>query len=68
MEDELKPAIECFPVGQEVADDLDELRDTFPYKPDLRAALESYFHIYDDFAEFTPEEFEQYFKDFTKGM
>lgn len=59
-----KSAIECFPIAYEDAEDVDKLRDLFPDKRDLRAALESYFHIYDDYAEMTPMEFDMYFKEY----
>lgn len=43
---------------------MDELEKTFPDKSDLRNALEGYFHIYDDKAAFTVEEFNNYLADY----
>ena len=60
----MKKAIEAFPISQEEAEDVDTLRDTFPDKSDLRAVLEDYFHIYDDYAEMTAQEFDRYFADY----
>lgn len=60
----MKKAIEAFPISQEEAEDVDTLRDTFPNKSDLRSALEDYFHIYDDYAEMTTQEFDRYFADY----
>lgn len=67
MEDQIS-AIECFPIGREEADDVDELKDAFPWKKDLRAVLESYFHIYDDFAEMSVAEFDEGFEKFSADM
>lgn len=68
MADEtLKPAKDCFPVlesDERKAEEVEEMREIFKDKADLRAALESYFHIYDDFAEMTEEEFEKGFSEF----
>ena len=59
-----KSAIECFPVSEEEARDIDNLKETFENKSDLRAVLEDYFHIYDDWSEITPTEFDTCFKEF----
>lgn len=59
-----KSAVECFPISEEEGKDIDELRNAFPNKSDLRAVLEDYFHIYDDWAKITPVEFDTYFKEF----
>lgn len=59
-----KSAIECFPVSEEEAKDIDNLKETFKNKSDLRAVLEDYFHIYDDWSEITPTEFDTCFKEF----
>ena len=57
-------AIEAFPISEEEARDLDELKKTFPDKSELRAVLEDYFHIYDDNASMEPQKFDMYFADF----
>lgn len=62
----MKNAIDVFPISEEQAKDVDELRETFEDKSDLRAALEDYFHIYDDFAEMSEREFDTAFEDYTK--
>ena len=59
-----KSAVECFPISEEEGKDIDELRETFPNKADLRAVLEDYFHIYDDWAEIGPLDFDRYFEDY----
>lgn len=61
-----KSAIECFPISEEEAQDVDELRDTFRDVRDLRAALEDYFNIYNDYAEMSADEFNACFADYTK--
>lgn len=55
-------AKDTFPVTDEQADDIEELRKTFEDNADLRAALEDYFHIYDDFAEMSEDEFNESFE------
>lgn len=60
-----KSAIECFPVSGEEAQDIDELRETFPDKGDLRAVLEDYFHIYDDYADMSAQDFDRCFEEYT---
>lgn len=57
-------AIDCFPISEEDAKDVEELRETFDNDSDLRAALEDYFHIYDDYAEMSEDEFDEGFKKF----
>ena len=59
-------AIEAFDVSEEEALDIDELKETFPDVRDLRAALEDYFHIYDDYAVMTPQEFDTSFARYVK--
>lgn len=59
-----KSAIDCFPVSEEEAEDIEELRETFPDDADLRAALEDYFDIYDDYAKMSVREFDTSFKEF----
>ncbi len=59
-----KSAMDCFPVSEEEAKDIDNLKETFENKADLRAVLEDYFHVYDDWAEITPTEFDKCFKEF----
>ena len=58
---------DIFNVSDEQADEIDQLRDTFEDNADFRAALESYFHIYDDFAEMSEDEFNNAFEEYTKG-
>ena len=60
-----KKAADCFPVSLEDAEDIDDLRATFPDKADLRAVLEDYFHIYDDYADMSAQDFDRYFEDYT---
>ena len=62
----MKNAIDVFPISEDEALDIDELRDTFKDKSDLRAVLEDYFHIYDDFAEMSVDVFNTYFKEYTE--
>jgi hypothetical protein len=47
------------------ADEVEEMKDIFKNKADLRAALESYFRIYDDFAEMSEDEFDEGFSKFS---
>lgn len=51
---------EYFPVSEQEAKDIDELAETFTDKSELRSVLEDYFHIYDDYAEMTVEDFDKY--------
>lgn len=63
----MKDAKDCFPVlesDERKAEEVEEMRDIFKDKADLRAALESYFHIYDDFAEMSEDEFDEGFSKF----
>lgn len=59
-----KSASECFHVSEEEGKDIDEFRNTFPNKADLRAVLEDYFHVYDDWAEIRPQDFDRYFEEY----
>lgn len=59
-----KLAINYFPISNEDARDVDELKETYPNKKELRNVLEDYFGIYTDNAEFSPQEFYTYFKDY----
>lgn len=61
-------ASEAFSISEEQAEAIEELKDTFKDKSDLRAALEDYFHVYDDFAEMSEDEFDEGFKKFTQDM
>lgn len=61
-------ASEAFSISEEQAEAIEELKDTFKDKSDLRAALEDYFHVYDDFAEMSEDEFDDGFKKFTQDM
>ena len=53
-----------FPVSAEEAEDLNELARTFPDKSELRSVLEGYFHIYDDYAQMSVQEFDSYLADY----
>lgn len=53
-----------FPVSEEDAENLNELAKTFTSKSDLRSVLEDYFHIYDDLAEMSVQEFDSYLADY----
>lgn len=55
---------EHFPVSEEEAKDIDELAMTFTDKSELRSVLEDYFHIYDDYASMSVQEFDQYLADY----
>lgn len=57
---------DIFNITEEQADDVDELKATFENKADLRAALEDYFHVYDDFAEMSEDDFDKAFTEYTK--
>ena len=61
-----------FPVSQEEAEEIDELAMTFNDKSELRSVLEDYFHIYDDYAAMSVQEFDQhlaeYFENDTNPM
>jgi len=59
-------AVDIFPVSEEEGNEIDHYKEIFPYVQDLRAALEEYFHIYDDFAVMSPEEFDSYFGEYVK--
>ena len=57
---------DIFNITEEQAADVDELKATFENKADLRAALEDYFHVYDDFAEMSEDDFDKAFTEYTK--
>ena len=57
---------DIFNITEEQAADVDELKATFENKADLRAALEDYFHVYDDFAEMSEDDFNKAFTEYTK--
>ena len=61
-------ASEYFPVSEEEARDIDELAETFTDKSELRSVLEDYFHIYDDYAEMTVEDFDKYLADYFESL
>ena len=61
-------ASEYFPVSEEEARDIDELAETFTDKSELRSVLEDYFHIYDDYAEMTVEDFDKYLADYFETL
>lgn len=49
---------EFFPVTREEGEELDELEKTFKDKSELRNVLEDFFHIYDDYAIMSVEDFD----------
>ena len=55
-------AIDCFPVSEEEAQDIEDLHEAFPTKSEFRTVLEDYFHIYDDYADMPVEEFDKCFE------
>lgn len=55
---------EHFPVSGEEAKELDELAMTFNDKSELRSVLEDYFHIYDDYATMSVQEFDRCLADY----
>ena len=57
-----------FPVSEEEAESLNELAETFPNRSELRSVLEDYFHIYDDYAEFTVQEFDTYLAEYFNSL
>ena len=57
---------DIFNITEEQAADVDELKATFENKADLRAALEDYFHVYDDIAEMSEDDFDKAFAEYTK--
>ena len=57
-------AFDYFPINEAEAEDVDNLKKMFPNVNDLRAALEDYFHIYDDYAAMSEEEFNKSFEEF----
>lgn len=59
---------EYFPVSEQEAKDIDELAETFTDKSELRSVLEDYFHIYDDYAEMTVEDFDKYLADYFNSL
>lgn len=59
---------EYFPVSKQEAMDIDELAETFTDKSELRSVLEDYFHIYDDYAEMTVEDFDKYLADYFNSL
>lgn len=55
---------EHFPVSGEEAEELDELAMAFTDKGELRSVLEDYFHIYDDYATMSVQEFDRCLADY----
>lgn len=62
-----KSASECFGVSESDGEEIEELARTFTNKSELRSVLADYFHIYDDLAEMSEDDFnasfEEYFND-----
>lgn len=56
---------DIFNITEDQAFDVDDLKETFKDKADLRAALEDYFHIYDDYAEMSEDDFDKAFEEYT---
>lgn len=55
---------EFFPVSEEEGEELDELANTFTDRSELRSVLEDYFHLYDDYATMSVQEFDRYLADY----
>ena len=54
-----------FPVSDEEAKELNELEETFGNsRSELRSVLEDFFHIYDDYAEMSVQEFDTYLAEY----
>ena len=60
----MKNPKDIFPVDEQQAEKIEDLRNTFKDNADFRAALEDYFHIYDDFAEMEEDEFNKCFEEY----
>ena len=60
----MKNAAEIFNVSDKEGDEIDDLRKSFEDNADFRAALEDYFHIYDDFAKMSEDEFNECFEEY----
>ena len=61
-----------FPVDESQAEELEDKISQFDTKSDIRTILEDYFHIYDDYAEMSVEEFDnaldEYFQEMGDGL
>lgn len=61
-----------FPVDESQAEELEDKISQFDTKSDIRTVLEDYFHIYDDYAEMSVEEFDnaldEYFQEMGDGL
>ena len=58
-----------FPVSDEEAEELNELEGTFGNsRSELRSVLEDFFHIYDDYAEMSVQEFDTYLADYFNSI
>lgn len=64
----MNKAVDFFNVDESRGEVIDDLRDIFTDKADLRAALENEFHIYDDYAEMSEDEFNELFDKYTNDM
>lgn len=54
-----------FPVSEEEAEEINDLALTFGNdKSELRSVLEDYFHIYDDYASMSVQDFDRYLADY----
>lgn len=55
---------DIFHISEDQAFDVDNFKETFKDKADLRATLEDYFHIYDDYAEMSEDDFDKAFEEY----
>lgn len=57
-----------FPVSQEEAKEIDEMEETFGNdRSELRSVLEDYFHLYDDYAKMSVQEFDEHLAEYFKN-
>lgn len=56
-----------FPVSQEEAKEIDRMEKTFTSRSELRSVLEDYFHIYDDYAKMSVQDFDSYLAEYFKN-
>lgn len=56
-----------FPVSQEEAKEINRMEKTFTSRSELRSVLEDYFHIYDDYAKMSVQDFDSYLAEYFKN-
>jgi len=56
-----------FPVSKEEAKEIDRMEKTFTSRSELRSVLEDYFHIYDDYAKMSVQDFDSYLAEYFKN-